>query len=267
MTIHSTNAQRGSIKQTQRAARALQQAEQLAERGQVSEAIRSVEQAIRLGADRYTCYLRLARLYQAGQQWEEAVCAAEMAIAEHPGKLSAREAIIALYLEAGEYQRAVEASKALLKLAPRHLPARDALGAAYIGLGDVLAAVRVANDLIRLNPYDPAHRFKKALLCQHQGEVRMAVEEFQRVLDISSDPEMTQNAREQLEVLDSIQLNAIIVLSEEDPIFRVKLQRDPDMSVEERGFYLSDAGRQFLRDWISRRLPEQEEDCRPRLYH
>lgn len=267
MTIHSTDAQRGGVKQTQRAARALQQAEQLAERGQVSEAIQSVEQAMRLGADRYTCYLRLARLYQAGRRWEEAVSAAEMAIAEHPGKLSAREAIIALYLEAGEYERAVDASKALLKLAPRHLPARDALGAAYIGLGDVQAAVRVANDLIRLNPYDPAHRFKKALLCQHQGEVRMAVEEFQRVLDMSSDPEMTQNAREQLEILDTYQLNAILVLSEEDPIFRAKLRRDAEAAAEERGFYLSDAGRQFLHEWIARRLEEQEEDCRPRRYH
>src|SRR5262245_59706661 len=143
MNTGPANSDRQIVGGAQRAARALRQAERLAERGQVEAAIQSDLRAMRYGADLYTCYLQRARLYQTSQRWEEAVGAAEKAIAEQPDRLSAREAVIALYLELRDYPRAVDASQALLKLAPRHLPARDALGAAYIGLGDVDAAMRV----------------------------------------------------------------------------------------------------------------------------
>src|SRR5438128_1275453 len=62
---------------TTRASRELRRAERLAESGRVAEAIKSLDSAIRLGADPYTCYLRQARLYQGRQQWSEAVSAAE----------------------------------------------------------------------------------------------------------------------------------------------------------------------------------------------
>src|SRR5690348_13159226 len=101
-----------------RGRREMRRAQRFADEGRVDEAIESLQAALRCGADRYTCYLRLARLYQTQQQLDEAVKAAENAIAEHPDKLSAREAAIALYLEARDYRRVVEASKALLKLSP-----------------------------------------------------------------------------------------------------------------------------------------------------
>src|SRR6266851_383332 len=117
------------------AAQEVRRAERLAERGNVAEAIASLNCAISLGADPYTCYLRQARLHQDRRQFHEAVSAAEKAIAEEPTRLSAREAIIAVHLESRDYKGAISASKALLKISPRHVPAHDALGAAYIGLG------------------------------------------------------------------------------------------------------------------------------------
>jgi tetratricopeptide (TPR) repeat protein len=255
------------VRDKRRALREIRRAEQFAAQGDVPEAIRSLEEALHLGADRYTCFLRLARLYQTRQQWPEAVRAAERAIAEDPGKLTAREAIISFHLENRDYERAIDASKALLKIAPRHVPARDALGAAYLGLGDVDAAMRVANDLIRLDPASPAHRFTKAHLCQHRGEVRMAVEEFQRVVALAPESDAAEAAREQLDALDAFQLNQILTLACDDSIFRAKLEQDSDAATAERGFCLSDSGRDALRDLVSDGLPTFGPPPRPVLYN
>lgn len=250
-----------------RAVREIRRAEQLAERGQIPEAIETLRQALRLGADRYTCLLRMARLYQSRKQLPEAVSAAEQAIAENPGRLSAREAVIAFHLEARDYERAVEASKALLKLSPRHIPARDALGAAYIGLGDLDAAMRVINELIRIDPTSPSHRFTRAHLAQHRGEVGLAVEEFERVLSLADEGELADAARDQLATLDSMQIEQILALASEDTIFRVKLLREAAEAAAERGFCLSSSGSETLEDIVSDSLADLDAPCRPTLYH
>jgi tetratricopeptide (TPR) repeat protein len=255
------------VRDKRRALREIRRAEQYAAQGDLPQAIRSLEEALHLGADRYTCYLRLARLYQTRQQWPEAVSAAERAIEVEPAKLTAREAIITFHLENRDYERAIAASKALLKIAPRHVPARDALGAAYLGLGDLDAAMRVANDLIRIDPSSPSHRFTRAHLCQHRGEVRMAVEEFQRVIELSPDSEAADAARDQLESLDAFQLNQILTLACDDSVFRVKLEQDADNAIGEKGFSLSDAGRDALRDMVSDGLPSFGPTPRPSLYN
>jgi len=263
----SLEPQIDSARGKQRAIKEIRRAEQFAERGDVPQAIQSLEQALHLGADRYTCYLRLARLYQTRQQWTEAVNAAEHAIAEDPDKLTAREAIISFHLENRDYDRAISASKALLKISPRHVPARDALGAAYLGLGDVDAALRVANDLIRIDPTNPAHRFTKAHLSQHRGEVGMAVEEFQKVILLAPESDVADSAREQLENLDAYQLNQILTLACDDTIFRVKLGQDVSSATSEKGFSLSDEGREALRDMITDGLPSTDTSSRASLYH
>jgi tetratricopeptide (TPR) repeat protein len=251
----------------QRATREIKRAERLAATGHVPEAIASLDQAMQLGADRYTCYLRQARLYQERRQWTEAVSAAEKAIAEHPTKLSAREAIITLFLESRDYVRAVDASKALLKISPRHVPARDALGAAYIGMGDIDGAIRVATDLIRMDPANASHRFNRAHLCQHRGEIKMAVEEFERVLQLTEETDLVESAREQLDAMDAYQMNQILILAFEDSIFRAKLIRDAVSAAQQKGFFLSEAGRQALTDTVADSLADLDLPYRPSQYH
>lgn len=209
MPFGEPDRERRSAGTTRRAERALRDASRLAEQGDAAEAITRVNAALAEGADRYTCFLWLAKLYRLIGHSDDAVNAAEAARCEDPASTAAHEALIALHLESRDYTRAADAVKDLLRIAPRHVSARDALGAAYIGMGDVPAAMRVANDMVRLYPDDPGHRFKKALLCEHEGAVRLAVEEFQRVLDMSTDTVMVSGAREQLELLDTYQLNQI----------------------------------------------------------
>jgi tetratricopeptide (TPR) repeat protein len=248
------------------AAQEVRRAERLAESGQVAEAIATLDYAITLGADPYTCYLRQARLFQGRRQFREAITAAEKAIAVQPNRLSAREAIIALHLESREYERAIIASKALLKISPRHVPAHDALGAAYIGLGDTAAAIRVANELIRIDPINPSHRFTKAHLAQHLDDIPTAVEEFQRVCELAPDSDLAENAQEQLQTLDSHQLHQVMTLAVEDSLFRCKLLRDCEEAVGERGYALSEMGKHLLHEAIEG-LDQLPLSYRPTLYH
>jgi tetratricopeptide (TPR) repeat protein len=267
MPTGGPNPARQTLSGPPRATRAVRRAEQQAELGQIPEAIQSLEKALQFGADRYDCYLRIAKLHQTCGRWLEAVSAAQRAIAEHPDRLSAHEAVIALFLESRDYARAVSASLAMLKRFPRHVPARDALGAAYIGLGDMEAAMRVAGDLIRIDPTDPTHRFKKAILCQHQGELRMAIEEFQRVVDMAPDTDLAQSAREQLDLLDLHQLRGILLLASEDTVFRGKLVRDSELAIAERGFCLSEVGRQRLDELADFELGDVPANAQARMYH
>lgn len=248
------------------AAQEMRKAERLAERGNVDEALATLDYAISLGADPYTCYLRQARLHQAQRHFGDAITAAEKAIAEQPERLSAREAIIALHLEARDYGRAIVASKALLKISPRHVPAHDALGAAYIGLGDTPAAIRVANELIRIDPNSPSHRFTKAHLAQHLDDIPTAVEEFQLVCELAPDSDLAENAMEQLQTLDAHQLHQVMTLAVEDTMFRCKLLRDCEDAVEERGYALSEIGKQMLHEAVDG-LEHLPLSWRATLYH
>lgn len=242
-------------------------AEAEAQRGNLREAVTSLERAIAEGAEGFEIRLRIAEWYGKMQEWPAALDAAEAACALAPNRLSPYEALMTLALEAGDCQRAVLACNALIKLAPRHLLAHNALGAAYIQLGDVDAAMRVTNTLIRLDPETPSHHFKKALLCQHKGEVALAVHEFTETVRLDGEGPHAEAARDALETLDIFQLNQIVTLAIEDRIFRTRLERDPVETVLARGFALSDNGTQILFEILSQPLPDFPEPCLPLLYN
>jgi tetratricopeptide (TPR) repeat protein len=235
--------------------------------GDIAKAIDAILSAIQAGANQPACYLRLARLYESQRRWSLAVGAAEQALAFDPELVSAREAVIALALESRDYNRAISASMELLKRMPSHVPARDALGVAYMGLGDVVAAARVAADLVRLEPSEPSHRFKRAMLCQHQGDIRAAVEEFERVVDMAPESEIAQSAIDQLEALDEYQINDILLLAQEDMVFRNKILNDAGLAAAERGYTLSATGGDKLMGVAMFAFGDDEPSTRPRLYH
>lgn len=251
----------------QRALREMRRADRLEKSGHIVEAIQSLETALDLGADRYTCYLRLTRLYQTQRQWPQAVSAAEKAIVENPVNLAAREAIITCYLESRDFPRVIDASKELLKISPRHIPARDAMGAAYMGMGDFEAAMRVANELIRIDPNNPSHRFTRAHLCQHQGDIRLAIEGFERVIELAPESDMADSARDQLETLDTFQIEQILALAEEDTVFRLRLMVSVEQALMERGYFLSATGNEALSNIASEGFPDLDIPCRTNLYH
>lgn len=228
--------------------RFLRRAERKIAQGQYEEAVDSLKQARSAGADGCYCTLRIAEVYQANRQWPAALDAAEEAASLAPEHLAVQEKYREIALEAGDRKRIVAACLRCIKLAPRSIPAYTALGAAYFEMGQSDAALRTLNTLIRLDGLNPAHRFKKALICQHQGEVSLAVREFAEALRMEPEGPYAAAAREALETLDAFQINQILTLAVEDVIFRAHLLREPGEAAEGRGFTLSERGVQALGD-------------------
>ena len=247
--------------------RYLARADSQADAGRWKQAVASLERAIAAGGDAYTCTLRIAEVYRTVELWPMALEAAERAASLAPRRILAYEAITAIALQTGAYERAIAASNAIIKLAPRHLAAYNALGAAYIQMGETDAAMRITNALIRLDPQTPAHRFKKALLCQHKNEVALAVHEFTETIRLDPDGPHAAAAIEALETLDHHQLNQILTLAMEDAVFRLNLIRSAADAAEERGFALSETGKIILTEICIQSLSEWDEPCRPQFYH
>lgn len=238
----------------------------LERQGQYDEAIQIMEKAIALAPEKASHRLRIAELYRAQKKIDDAIGELKRAIELDPMNPTPQEALLRIYVEAGHLDDAILESKGLLKRHPRNMFALDVLGLSYLQKGLLGEALKVANKLVRLDPSDSANHFKKGVLFQQMGDAARAIEEFSRVIEMDPDGEMSDDAREALAMLDGYQLRQIATIASEDRLFLVKLLRDPEMAVRERGFVLSYAGMMALRQIdfgsISLGGPDQQ-----RYYH
>lgn len=226
----------------------LKRAERHIAQGSHRAAVDSLKQAIAQGADESACRLRIAQVYAAAQQWSEALAAANEAARLAPEQIAAWECVMTVAQASGNRQRALLASEKLIKLSPRYLPAHTAQAEIYLQLGQPEAALRALNTLIRLDPANAAHHIQKGMLFQHQGEVALAVHEFSTAVGLEPDGPQVETALEALGILDAHQMNSIMLLAIEDPVFRVALARDAMAAVAERGFSLSPMGQHMMHE-------------------
>lgn len=247
--------------------RLLRRAERLIEQKEYDRAITSLRRAIGIGADEYACTLHIAALYSLERRWEGAFGAVERAISLSPLRLAAHEMLMTMAMEAGDMDRTEAACHALIKLMPRHIPAYTTLGAIYMQRGQTNSALRVIGTLIRIDPFTPAHYFKKALLCQHNNEVCLAVEAFALAIRLDPEGHLAEAARDALESLDAHQINQILLLAMDDLTFRICLSRDCADAAEQRGFVLSETGNQILQDLCGQVLHEESLPNRPYRYN
>ncbi len=133
--------------------------------------------------------------------------------------------------------------------------------------GDIPAALRIANTLIRLDPASAEHHYNKALLCQHQSEIELAVHEFMHAIWLDPDGPYSDPARCFLEDLDVLQLSQIATLANEDLVFRTKLSRNCQQAAVERGFALSPVGEQLLHEYCEDSLGDCPAALRASRYH
>lgn len=179
----------------------------------------------------------------------------------HPDQMTAH------FMTNVDLDRVFAVAQEALRRNPNHIPAYDALGSAYFQRGDVEATLRVLASLIRLDPMNPGYRFKKALLCQHQGEIALAVEEFIEVCEMDPEGPYAMPARESLHTLDMFQLQQIFILTMDDTMFRTQVLRDPQNAVEERGFLLSPFGNHMLNGFLLDMVTECPHEARAVFYN
>lgn len=258
-----------------KAKRLTKRAETLADAGRVDEAIACQSEAAELRPNDPTTFLRLGLLLREAHRIDPAVVALRQALLLNPTLRDPREALIATLLDGGRFREIVTEAKALVKVAPRSVFARDILSIAYLQLGKVDKALRVVGELVWIDPLNPDHYLKRAMLFQQKDNIRAAVSEYVRVLEMASeDSEAYECAEEALEMLDDDQLRQIILLASEDRLFHWKLCRETDEAAQERGFFLSEDGVLRLRHFAQAHLPDLERDLisstawgRVRLYN
>jgi len=242
----------------------MKRASSLAEQGMFEEAIANVMEAMAISPHEARCSMQLASIYRAQNRIDPAIEAMQRAVELDPFDATVHEQLLRTLLDIGRYDEAITSSRRLLKYSPKNLIARDIMGIAFLQQGMIDNALSVTDELIRLDPVDASNHFKRAVLLQQKGEIRQAMQEFVRVIEMDPAGEMADDAREAIAALDSYQLRQILTLAVGDPIFRTKLNLDPDPALRERGFLLSPSGLTTLRQIDFNELPQEPQSL---YYH
>ena len=185
-------------------------------------------------------------LEEEGRSREALICQ-QKAVALDPNDPKGREDLAQMYLELSRYDEAIVECKALLRLAPKSLFARDIMSVAYLQKGDTDRALVVNDELIRLSPNDPRNHFKRGSLCQQRGDWRSAMQSLMlahRIAPVDSVEE--EEAEEAIDALDRHQIKQLVLLLSEDRSLQIRIAREPEETITERGYALSPVALNFI---------------------
>jgi len=244
----------------------LRLAQHLAQRGEYAAALAAIEQAMKRGADEYTCYMQIAALERQLQRTDAALLALQQAIELQPHRTDARAKMAELYLEAGEIDAAIEQASQVLRRDPDNVTIRPLLVAAHLEKGDWESALRVLDELIALAPNEPMYHFHQAQVFQEMGQWGLALIAYDRVREIGTDQELAERAAEAIAMLDRIQIEQILTLVFDDPQFRRQIQQHLEEALIDRQFALSRTGMFALRTILSQ-ANQDDLSWKPVLYH
>jgi tetratricopeptide (TPR) repeat protein len=160
--------------------------------------------------------------------------------------------------DARSWEGCIGACTRFLELQPRSLPVLEMQATALLQAGQPEQSMKVMQELLRLSPRDPLHRLRYATLLQLQGRSGDALREFQRVLLQYPDAPFVGEANEAVEALDSIQIQQILMIAGEEHDFRYSLQQEMETVLSANGFYLSENGRESLRNMLGDGRPDIE---------
>jgi len=236
--------------------------------GRHAEALEALQKAVSLNPKNMEYLLRATSLLREAGLQEEALPGLEWAasVCDEP---AIRLALGECYLDLDRNREAMEACCTVLRKRPRDLRALDLLQTAYLKEGETAQALRIAFRLAAICPQDPMNFFRKAVLYQQLGDVRQAIDNYTRVIEMAeeNDPDLAARAREAVELLDSLQLRQMVTLAADDPVFRARLQRDPVEAAAARGFHLSESGLAALQQVELEQLPSLQLQWLRRNYH
>jgi tetratricopeptide (TPR) repeat protein len=246
--MENKNAVRGYSDAEQR--RQLSQARRLSEKsgqllldGRVKEALLCQAEVAALCPNTPVAFFRLGVICRKAGRTVSAVDAFRRAVFLAPELREQREALMEALLEASRYAEVIVEAKDMLQIFPRSLFTFDMLCVAYLQIGRIEKAVQVTGEMILLDPHSPAHHFKRAMLFQQQGNLKFAMAEYARAMDLAApDSEVYEDAGEALRMLDEFQAHQIISLASDDRLFRWYLRQNTAQAIDERGFCLSDEG-------------------------
>jgi len=102
------------------------------------------------------------------------------------------------YDEMGEYGKAIDDYNKAIELDPNHALAYYNRGCAYGEIGAYDKAIADYNKAIELNPNHALAYYNRSLAYREKGEVPKAVSDLEKCIGLSTDPELTNNAKQAL---------------------------------------------------------------------
>jgi len=189
---------------------------------------------------------RAGELGEEGRSREALICQ-QKAVALAPEDAKSREDLAQMYLESSLYDEAIVECKALLRLAPKNLFARDIMSVAYLQKGDTDKALIINDELIRLSPNDPRNHFKRGILCQQRGDWQGAMQSLVLAYRIAPPDSVEEDeAQDAIDTLDRHQIKQLVLLMSEDRGLQIRVAREPEAAVAERGYSLSAVALSFV---------------------
>lgn len=219
--------------------------------GHAEEALATLRRAIELNENRVdvlpALWLALVEHLCQAQQWDEA------ALSALQGVEAARAAA-----RAGREPGAL-AEQGGLAREPHRLREHELLellATARAHQGRFEEAGEAMRALLALSPRDPLHRMRLASLLQSHGALGEAAHEFERVLELAPNTFFARDAEVGLDLLDKAQIQQILTRAAEQRSFGLRLERDLDTTLAMHSFYLSESGRESLRQMIDDGRPD-----------
>lgn len=229
----------------------LRLAEEYLRRGELKQAGRLLQRAVRAGNASVECYLRLAEVYRLQENWQAAIDAVRAALRLQPRSPILRERLVELLLESGRLPEAVDECQRWLREIPDHPVPLEHLLDAYWQSMDYEHALQIANQLVRLQPRSPHYRLRRARLLDNLGRYAQALSDYETLaFDHSAPDEITTWALSELERLDCMQIELMLQLLSEDALFRLEFLRDPLEAARQRGFVFSRVGAQVVQSLV-----------------
>lgn len=230
-------------------------AEECVRLGNLPQAVRALKRALRKGMNPLLCYARLAELHRLQSRWNQAIAAARQAVRLAPDPVPYREMLVEILMESGQLEDALQESLEWWEENPEDLTAMENLARAYWQRSEFPSALRVLNRLIKINPLCSEYRLQRAEVLQQLGLFFDSADDFETVMNSDASIELRFMAQSEVAMLDRWQMELIVTMLMENPLFRVQFSRDRRWAVEERGFRLSEAGKDLLEMVNLRSLP------------
>lgn len=223
------------------------------------EAAQALERAAQITPDNAELWIQIARWQRAGDDHDGAQSTLKRAIAcnGEENLISLRLALAELQFEAQDWLSCIATCREVLEVRPSQHFALEMLATSLLHSDQTEVAMDVLRRLLIVSPRDPLHRLRFATLLQVQGQTGQALQEWERIVALYPDSPFAEEAEDAIEMLDKTQIQHILLRAAEQSTFGWQLQRDLDRVLAEHEIYLSESGRETLRQIVWDGRPEE----------
>jgi tetratricopeptide (TPR) repeat protein len=157
------------------------------QKGQINEAIRQYQEALRLRPESATAHNNLGVALGRKGQTDEAIRQLQEAIRLNPDDVLTHNNLGGAFYQQGRTAEAVRQYQEAIRLAPDHADSHNGLGISLEKEGRTAEAIRQLQEAIRLNPDHTDAHYNLGVAFYQQGRTEEAIRQFQDAVRLKPD--------------------------------------------------------------------------------